>query len=136
MLVQTSCHSSDALQQLIGYFTEQTRGNRNKPQTEQLRRHWGFVLLNLSRVSLQHRWLLVALGPTSYRQDYWLQRYKLSYRIMVDIVGYLEANDLIVKKNEDLTTYLTTFETLGWFCLGLKLYTAGFRQLCGAQERT
>ena len=55
MLVQTSCHSSDALQQLISYFTEQTRGNRNKPQTEQLRRHWGFVLLNLSRVSLQHR---------------------------------------------------------------------------------
>ena len=55
MLVQTSCHSSDALQQLISYFTEQTRGNRNKPQTEQLRRHWGFVLLNLSRVSLQYR---------------------------------------------------------------------------------
>jgi hypothetical protein len=38
--------------------------------------------------------------------------------------------------NEDLTTYLTTFETLGWFCLGLKLDTAGFRQLCGAQKRT
>ena len=98
MQVLSSCHSSDALQKLISYFTEQTRGNRNKTQTEQLQRHWGFVLLNLSRVSLQHRWLLVSLGRSSYQKDYWLQRYELSYRLMVDIVGYLEANGLIVKK--------------------------------------
>ena len=98
MHVLSSCHSSDALQKLISYFTEQTRGNRNKTQTEQLQRHWGFVLLNLSRVSLQHRWLLVSLGRSSYQKDYWLQRYELSYRLMVDIVGYLEANGLIVKK--------------------------------------
>lgn len=74
MQVLSSCHSSDALQKLISYFTEQTRGNRNKTQTEQLQRHWGFVLLNLSRVSLQHRWLLVSLGRSSYQKDYWLQR--------------------------------------------------------------
>ena len=98
MLVQASYDSSDALQQLTNYFAEQTRGNRNKPQTEQLRRHWSYVLLNLSRVSLQHRWLLVSLGRSSYQQDYWLQRYELSYRQITDIVGYLETNDLIVKK--------------------------------------
>jgi len=98
MQVQTSCHSSSALQQLVSYFTEQTRGNRNNAQTEHLRRHWGYVLLNLSRVSLQHRWLLVSLGRSSYQQDYWLQRYELSYRVIVDIVSYLEKNDLIVKK--------------------------------------
>ena len=82
MLVQTSCHSSDALEQLTNYFTEQTRGNRNTHQTEQLRRHWGYVLLNLSRVSLQHRWLLVSLGRSSYQQDYWLKRYELSLSLI------------------------------------------------------
>ena len=38
-------------------------------------------------------------------------------------------------RNEDLTTYLTTFDTLGWFYLGLKRDTTGVCQLCGAQER-
>jgi len=69
MRLNSSSHSSSELEALVDYFTEQTRGNRNSSQTEGLRRHWIYVLLNLSRVSLQHRWLLVSLGRSSYQQD-------------------------------------------------------------------
>ena len=96
MRLNSSSHSSGELEVLVDYFTEKTKGNRNSSQTEGLRRHWIYVLLNLSRVSLQHRWLLVSLGRSSYQQDYWLKHYKLSYRCIREIVDYLEASQLIV----------------------------------------
>jgi len=80
---------------LIDRYIQETKGNRGPKQLEVFRQHWQWVLLGLSRAVFMNRWLLIALGKTTYSTDIWLKRYEIKYRSVKEIFDYLKGQCLI-----------------------------------------
>ena len=56
-------------------FLHHSKGGRNKTHTENLRRHWRVVLLNLASAVFQKRWLLVPTDNNYYSPgNFWPER--------------------------------------------------------------
>ena len=80
---------------LINKYVEETKGGRVGSQLEELRHHWQWILLGLSRAFFMNNWLVVSLSKKTYSSDIWLKRYQIKYSKVKDIVDYLEKNGLI-----------------------------------------
>jgi len=93
-----SAKSYERFNTLVEHFIKQTKGNRGPKQLTKLRKHWEYVLLNLSRAIFMRRWLLVALDTHAYSKDYWLKHFGLSYAYTKDVIDYLHAEELIELK--------------------------------------
>ena len=90
-----SSRAFGGFQSLVDHLLDNTRGKRRPSDLAVLKRHWEYMILNLSVASLQRKWILVALSQKSYASDIWLRRYKLKYTATKTIVDYLKDNDLI-----------------------------------------
>ena len=80
---------------LIEKYVKETEGNRGPAQLEQLKKHWCWMLLGLSRAMFMNNWLVVSLKTNDYSQDHWLKRYGLKYAYVKSIVDYLKEKELI-----------------------------------------
>jgi hypothetical protein len=80
---------------IVDHYLEATVGNRGPFQTKNLKRHWEYILLHLSRGVLLRHWTVVALKKGAYTNDYWLNRYDLSHTYIKLIVEFLQDRGLI-----------------------------------------
>lgn len=84
------------LRQIFEEFCKQTIGTRiRSSDIEAHRRHWMLVLLNLSRASLLHRWVLISQKQQYYSSSYYAKRMNLSYSHMKAIFEFLKCSSLI-----------------------------------------
>ncbi|MEH6585024.1 MAG: hypothetical protein V7720_00625 [Halioglobus sp.] len=82
-------------QTLVDHFLNKTKGGRRPSDLVTLKRHWEYMLLNLSLATLQRSWILVALSQKSYSSDTWLKHHKLKYTATKTIVDYLQDEHLV-----------------------------------------
>ena len=80
---------------MVDRFLDDTVGNRGPKQVNSLRRHWEYLLLNLSRGLIMRHWTVVAQKKSDYAGDYWLKRYDLSHTHLKVAVDHLHAEGLI-----------------------------------------
>lgn len=122
-----SSRSYEGFQYLIDSFFNETKGKRRPSDLVTLRRHWEFILLNLSRSSVQRNWILVALSQKSYSSDVWLKRNKLKYTATKAVIDYLQARGLVEVrrgakyKNQPLRTRVFPSVQLQQQLIGLSL---------------
>lgn len=94
--------SIESFNNLVEQYTEASKGARTrKDHLESFSMHWRYVLLSFSRILYQRHWLCVSLTEREYSKvkgDYWLNKYKLQYSAVSDIVKFLIASDLVVHK--------------------------------------
>ena len=98
MQLGTGSASTDSFAGLVDEFMAATQGGRSNRDKASLRRHWEYILLNLSKALFSRRWLVVSLTSNAYTKDYWLKLYKLSHGSTKCIVDYLDNEGLIVRK--------------------------------------
>jgi hypothetical protein len=98
MQLRASSASTDSFAGLVGEFMAATQGGRSNRDKASLRRHWEYILLNLSKALLSRRWLVVSLTSNAYTKDYWLKLFKLSHGATKAIVDYLDNEGLVVRK--------------------------------------
>lgn len=113
-----SSEPDEGLEGLISFCMAGMKGRRTAEQEENLRRHLVYILLNLSRAMMWHRWLLVCMTKGKYVAggDYWLNRYNLSYTHTKRVVDYLHSKELITllpgKKYESNPSWTRIFPTV------------------------
>ena len=98
MQLRASSASTDSFAGLVDEFMAATQGGRSNRDKASLRRHWEYILLNLSKALLSRRWLVVSLTSNAYTKDYWLKLFKLSHGATKAIVDYLDNEGLVVRK--------------------------------------
>lgn len=91
-----SFHKFNALLQT--QFLDPSKGSRRKTDVEKLRRHWRVILLNLSFIMYQRRWLLIPTDRNYYSNSYLAKRLGLGYRQMKYITEWLVEHDLVELK--------------------------------------
>lgn len=62
-----SDEAREAFESDLEKFVQDSKGGRNETHTDNLRRHWRVVLLNLASAVFQKRWLLVPTDNNYYR---------------------------------------------------------------------
>ena len=80
---------------LIDKYVQATKGQRGPKQLEIYRQHWQWILLGLCRAMFMNCWLLVSMDKGAYSKDIWLQRYKIKYASVKQIIDYLKEQGLI-----------------------------------------
>jgi hypothetical protein len=98
MQLRAGSASTDSFAGLVDEFMAATQGGRSNRDKASLRRHWEYILLNLSKALLSRRWLVVSLTSNAYTKDYWLKLFKLSHGATKAIVDYLDNEGLVVRK--------------------------------------
>ncbi len=98
MQLRASSASTDSFAGLVDEFMAATQGGRSNRDKASLRRHWEYILLNLSKALFSRRWLVVSLTSNAYTKDYWLKLFKLSHGATKAIVDYLDNEGLVVRK--------------------------------------
>ena len=102
MQLRAGSANTDTFTGLVDEFMAATQGGRSNRDKASLRRHWEYILLNLSKALFSRRWLVVSLTPKAYTKDYWLKLFKLSHGATKCIVDYLGNEGLIVRKKGKL----------------------------------
>ena len=95
LILSQSSHSREYFETYLDICMSELKGNRGKQQAAVVRKHLGYVLLNLSRAMYQRNWVVVSKDKGAYANDYWLKHYGLRYRAMVSVIDYLESSGLI-----------------------------------------
>ena len=87
--------SRPAFTAVVDQFMANSQGKRKEPHLSNLRRHWELILLNLSYVVFQRRWLMVALNSRTqaklpmYADNNW------STRPLAHVIDHLHQHELI-----------------------------------------
>ena len=86
---------SEYFSRLLAAAIDDTKGRKGPNQIPEFRRHWQYVLLNLARSIYCQEWTVVSMTAGAYSTDYWLKKFKLSYRHIQAIVHHLEGHGLV-----------------------------------------